>query len=361
MGDSSHAQDLPADFEDLDPAALISDLGPEAQLVTLYRADPAAPSRFAYLDSFPADGFSLDAVRNTYGGGTYRLHIRNGARQVKKQFGFSIAGLPKNPTPQPTDAQPTRATQTESQELREVVRALQDTVKSLAAAQARPAADPMQTAVQLLGVMQAAQAAAVQQFRDVSDAGGSKRGMSLQDMRELLQEGIRLGEERASAGAGQADPLVDLAGKLGPQLLTLIERGLAQERGRPVPGALPPGVVGTIPPAPQPPAAEGADVPDWARRLRPWGAQLAYMARQDADPEPLSETIAQILPAGDVGQLCALLAQPDALQQVLQAVPELAPYEGWCDRLLVALAERWEIPAGGEGDDTTPAAPAATA
>jgi hypothetical protein len=350
--------EIPADLDELDPQAVIAELGAEASLVTLYRQDPSAPSRFAYLDSFPADGFSLDAVRNTYGGGNYRLHIRDQGRRVKRQFGFTIDARFKGAAPQPAElpaplvpagAAP-RAIDPQVAELREGMKALQEVVRTLAAAQTRPQADPMELAVKIAAGFQAAQTAAFQQLQTMQEGNrGGGKGATFSDMRELLLEGIRLGEEKAgAAGPGAGDPMLETVNRLGPPLLNLLDRGLRQEAARGNGHAHP---VGAPPPAPAAPplaaaaAAEPAAVspPNWQSKVRQQLPALLFMARADVDPEPLAATVAQAMPAEDADQLAQLLAQPDALQQLLAITPELGAYEGWTDRLLIALAQELEV------------------
>lgn len=76
-------------------------VGTAADSIRVYRLDPANPSdtNGEYLGRHQAQGFDLDTLRDSYGGGSYRLQLIDGASGKVKAggiHGVRIAGQPKS-------------------------------------------------------------------------------------------------------------------------------------------------------------------------------------------------------------------------------------------------------------------------
>lgn len=207
---------------------------------------PVGESEFGYVGQMPAETFSKETVRNVYGGGDYRATLRNGKRQIVKNFAFKIdyripaiypgtggdkpgrdaVDLPKiidairSAIPTPAPAAPPDNTL-----LLAVMKQNGDLMTAMLGAKAAPQTDPALT--QILAQLSA-------DVRDLKGAG-NRRGPTLREQIEelrALQEIMGTGGNNGG-GDGEEKPQsfgLELVKALGPSIAPLLANMLGAQQ-----------------------------------------------------------------------------------------------------------------------------------
>lgn len=330
-GAPAAAPGAPDDTQDIAPdvQTFLEQFGDGAATVLLFRREEALGEE-AYVGSIPVGGFDLDKVSEKYGGGRYRLQLKDSNRKFIKGSSrvFAIAGPSKNPAGPapvlvgtlPTAADPLTA------RLDRLEQVLQ-----------RPPADPLETAIKLMGMFKEAIIPHAQ--------------TPASEMAAAFREGMQLMRDAGAMSGGRDDDDGDRGYSLvletvGRPLAKLLERRIdeeAEERRRPP--ALP--VARTAPAAPLPartPAPAAADTPGadvgvmWWLKLRPYIPKLLRLAKEDRDTYGWARVILEELDDDTVNNLQAVIHNPDLVDTVATVVPKAAAYREWFTRFFEDVA-----------------------
>lgn len=348
-------------------AAEVLDQIPMQTTVDLSRMDPATGAK-AYLCKLDADLFSLEYVKQQYGGGDYVIEIRGptGHGRVKGYQGgdkFTIDKMipPKYPVGA-APAAPAAGTPNAMENLPQLMmmglmkqmlemgdlqaqafrKALEgvnggkrDVDPILTALASKLAADPFDQVIRL---------------RELES--GSKRGSVFGEMTQALEMMDRLQEMRGGGNGHTEDPgwmrLVEL---IAPAW-----REAVRADGRAIPAEVSPApatAVATPAPSPAPrAAAAGPGVPSELVALRPVITDIIRAAENGTDPRLAADWIAQTTATGVQELLRRALADPAMLAHLANAYPALTSYTEWLvevrRELLDALAPDGGM-GGGEG------------
>ena len=366
-GAAGHALDVDAPLSDVD--ALTSELGADDSLgVQLWRlSDRGAKPR--YITRVPVAEFSLDWVRDEFGGGDYRARVVDARNSVRRQVTFSIAGAPRE------DAAPKGAATPGDARIDRLERALEALARNMAQAPAAlpPVADPLAMALKIIEAMRPMMAPPPPPAGAGDAAGMFALFNQMLDLRERIAESAEPREVSGIAAVVEKGvaPLADLyRRKLDLDERTMMRRAQpsAPQPAQPAHNQAPAVHGGTAPvqtaPAPlaDPIAARlAAQIPAVAR------AYLASVARADKDPSLYADVVLDALPASLVAELPALLDAPDFAARLVGAVPEWRASAPWfgrlADEMRAALRDDDDDDDDDEGDDDSDddadAAPAA--
>jgi hypothetical protein len=315
-----------------DPAALavdslLAELGATDATVTVYRILAGSEQRgsrapIEYLCKYPAEGFSLDVLRDSHDGGDFRLYINSGDGQIVKKLSVSVvrkqtAAIPAAPQAAPPGGDVVAVLREgfaqQAQLLREALRpapALDLPALMTAAANMittlRTVAQPAQAlpapAPDLLGRMDA--------------------------MLSIFQKGLDIGRESAGGEDGGIlsfardlirSPLAEAAAKQ-------LAAGAAPVAAAPNPA---PALPAAARPAPRQPTAE--------EQMKFYLAQLIREADQDADPVIIA---AYILDKAPPAMVRSWTDRADWFDELCRHDPRVANYREWFEELHADLVQQ---------------------
>lgn len=277
------ADDAPVAIE-----TLLAELPAEGAELWIYRAGAGSRRDLAYLDRCDPGAFSLDWLRREYGGGRFRLVLRDERGGMLMNRAVEIEGRPRI-RGENDDAPGAAAAAVRHEAMME---RLMDRVDALARAPAAaaPAVDPvgMMTAmVQAIAALQSV----VPKPTDTSDK-----------MLEVLLEGMQLGRESA-ARSDEGGLLGSLGSMIGPAITAMREQQQAAGQQAPAPA--------------QAPAVTN---PQLAQVLQ----RAVGMLRPDAETHEVAELVIALRPevAGMYGEICTAI---DMIRGQTHAVPPASP------------------------------------
>lgn len=307
--------------EEFDKLQELRELAPAGFILKIYR-QPTTGRGWEWCDDWSGDEIPTEPqLRERFGGGTYKVELRNAGGAFVGQAQLRIAGAPKvdgasGPGPDPT----VKYAWDMLREQQKDERARQGARKDVDWPAIITAGAALLTAVGTLASKRDAGGTDVAKLRDIVALG-----------KELTPEP----PEPTVAGDGEAG----LVGQLVAGVTKLVE--LWQHQGRAPaaePGALPAGAE-----APPP----GATAPAWLAPVAQWVPDLVSLAADDEDPglyaevilsqtrrkSPLAYAFLKDKLAGEAG--AAIQFQ----REFLQAIPEAAAYEEWFTELFKEARE----------------------
>jgi hypothetical protein len=341
----------------------IAELGGACSEISISRRD--ARRKYAYLDRVPADEFSLDWLKDTYGGGEYLARFIDSAKQFRGSKTFTIDGPSKQP--------PVAGADDRRSELREVLQSVRELVDSQREAQAK------ETTTLLSEMVKEARADAEEARRENRELlmklievrgkgrGDESRTLKLYDRMfevldrvaesktEIMEENAHLRAQLAEAPGGLIDPVT---GRVMEKLLDAI---------RPLRAVAPaPGVQSGARAEPGTAEAESSAEPapgrpTWTALFQHYIADMVKLAQDDRDPALYADLLVDQLPREAVSVLYTAISDhggPDGFLEVLSRTwPAVAQHREWFSEYLRALHEalREESVEKHAGDEPQPA------
>lgn len=312
--------------------AVLSELGGiDNGRVGVYRIDRAGGLEYVATltpDEVQGEASLLEAIRRDYGGGSYRIHVRDAAGLIANRR-VSIAER-KAPPP---DAVPNMVTA-----MMERMQAQTERIVQALTVNQRPAVSEADAEEKVLARMQTM----------ANILGTRSSGIDTSVVMETLSQGIELGKQLSGAAGGQ-----DSTGAvMAESLKAFTAMMLAQQRApvrRPVP--VPARQVAAVPPqaVPQPegPATTAEDGADELAAMRTLLQVVMTGARRESDPELYAELVADQLGVEGVAEL---LRMPDPVGMLVQLEPEADEHRTWLQGLAQALRELQDEQRAADGD-----------
>ena len=283
-----------------------------------------------YCATYDAGDLSLDAIREQFGGGKYRIRVVDMAGQYKGNATVDIVGLPKIAAPSAPAAPPPQ----DYNGIASIIEALK---------KGQPAPDGNNATMTLMlgmienqgkmfqAMMTANKGPSVAEILAIVNAQGG--GGNSKSSVDLLLEGVKLARELGGGGGGE-DSMTSVA-KEGLGILgQLIEQRGAPAAQHSAP-RLPPPAAGAVAAAPvaviQP---EGGNVGilekiNWLKRQT---AGLVLQASRDKDPELYAEVMLDNLPPFISPQeILQRLSAADAVDQLAALNSDVLQHREWFD------------------------------
>lgn len=301
------SREVPDDVE-----SLLQELGGEVSTVQLWRRDTSG--KLAYLEQWPVDQFSLDHVRDLYGGGRYQARFKDHDHQYVRAKDFRIDGPAKYPGRD--DDSKDRGDSRESLTMLQVMmqEVLQELRRPRSAGEAE-GSDALNLAVKMSEMVESKVANVVEALR-----ANQRDPLGFADMMELVDRGIDLG--RRLEGGSETDVIRALGGEL---ISFLRDRKAGPMAGAPAGGG------GQA-------AAAPANVPPWVQLFRQYIPMLTARARAGKSPETIAALIVEDLPDPAADFLERQLARGPAFrEEFYQHFPAAANTMWWFDSLMNAL------------------------
>ncbi len=343
-GDDDGVQDAQTDAEQADDEIqALRDQLPEGAMATLWRFGEGTDKEF--VEEMPVSEFSINVVRQRYGGGKYAIFLRKPdpdiagrwIRQGSKRF--RIFGPSRFNVPDATPATPAASTDGTLEFMRKYGEMIQQQAKAQMEGQemlqrmqmavlanlTRPATDPTADLLKTLlpelirGRKNDAPPLSMSDVVALADrlAQRTSPSSSLKETMELLTAARELG--------GDSDQ---------PAWMTIASRGIdaiASVAHRQVAPAPPPAAVaalpaGTpVPPTPEtPPMATAQPDDPFFRLMAPMFPGLLRHAQQDHDPATYAGVILDLLPVAAFADVRAFVTDPEFMARLQAAFPAVA-------------------------------------
>lgn len=318
VDDDEREEDAPEDEGAHELERVLTEMGARAYRIQLWHRNPSG--KWIYVAQVSPEDFSLEQVRQTYGGGRYQGRFWDESNEYIGKEDFEIdkrAVAPVEPGAR-DDQQGTPAFA--------MAMAMRDMVEEIRSMKSEPAqaTDPMALALQIATLVSNSSAAMMTAFASVQPKPAAQSGFK--DMLEVLNQGIDLGSKMEGDGFGTAiaqlvKPLADLA-----------------ERQKKPAGTETPALAGGEPTSPTTEDVD-KDRPVWYTVMKPWFGQLLGLAKKDANPEVWALSLLDLLSESDVAFLRDALLDPskDFAGELYRHVPQAIPLRPWFDELIEAL------------------------
>lgn len=344
---------LEGDDEDADPELrrAIAELGDDVGSVIIYRYPPEGGRRY-YCGSMGAGEFSLDAVKQEYGGGKFHFRVQNSQGQYKASAYVTIDPRVQPRAERVTAAAPAGALGDQATFL--MLTRILDRLDRQPAAPTS-ASDPMELTAKL-GTIAAQQTASMVALVTgmMGKKGGGGDGLDAAGVVDIIRLGMELAGERGGNGGGSDSygPVLEL----GRGLLQLAQKGGTNDVAKPAPGPVGSGGPGTAlvsrggaPPA-DPPAVSG---PPWIPIVRPFVPQLIERAKVNKSAERIAWDLEEDHPTA-YDWLRGQLGSPERdtfINAFFTAFPAANDYRAWFLELFAAVVDTGEEPTPADVED----------
>lgn len=345
-GSADIPADDPTELDTLDEWDVLDDA--EGKRFQVHKLPSRAGEREAYCYTYSGADLSLDTIRETFGGGTYRITARNAQNQYQGSKRVSIIELPKPLQPPAREGEfLQRGERSSNEAMTMIMKVMEEQGKLLAALLTRPPVPPQTgpTALELVQLIKAME-------RKESDPVG------------MLLKGLEMGK---SLGGGGETSMLDVAAQGLSALAPLIaqQAGKAPPRPAPPPKQLPPETASpAAAPAPNaegPPKETGEDV-EILKKLQ-WlklqTVQLVNLAargkREDGefvkDPELYAEVFMDNLPPFiTIDEIVERLSGENVIAQLAQINPAVAQHAQWFEQFRQGCLDSVEAEDEDEGN-----------
>jgi len=303
--------DEPLADPDLD--TLLAEIGPQTKKVSLYRQDDKSPTKWHYLTKTDVSLFTMEAVKEEFGGGNYKARFIDERGVYITQFLFSI-----DPRFRPTlSSSPSLSSipsgQTEGLgELKEILRQQTALIAELTK---RKDVDPLAGMEKLVAII-----SPLIKREDASIPASSSFGFK--EAFDIFKQGMDMGQ------MVNGDSYLPVVEKMGMPLLNMLGelvkngKGVQEKINKAIPTKAPVSQE-TPSPAPQgqPTTLEGY--------LQFYIPQLIQLAKADKDPSLYADFVLDQIPENFLDQLYQLLQQPNLIEQLVTLQPEIKNHEQW--------------------------------
>jgi hypothetical protein len=326
---------------------IFKEAGVESSEIEVWRRGKK-DTKFSFVETITPDGFNLQSISESYGGGKYHFKTKLNGRpgptfaieidsRVKGELDRQQVEVAQQPHTDPIAMLKT---------VKDVLHGTGDGTSPIMVAMLETMAKEKQSSQALIIGLATAFApviAAIVAPRPREENKLleillpillNKPNADLASQMTFIKEMKALASNDKDDGPGMMEKLITLAAGALPQLAGAM---LPQVQPVPVkqitdgpnaaPGMPPPSAV-----APPPPNLE-AIVP------RVYAGMLAQAARKDADPDSWADIIADVSDDAQWTALIGLLHRADWWQVIANQLPELASYEAWMNRLKTAILE----------------------
>lgn len=293
--------------------------------VAVYRATPEKGMKGgAFLFSCSPAEFSLEYLRDSYGGGTYRIHIRQGARLV----GNRIVTIEEPRKPSLAMMPP----QSPSLDLGKMIDAMQAGFNGLGQmilnANKAPAVDP-----------DAMRRGMMQDMLTMKELFSGNKADNGEGAIAMLLKGMEIARDitpRGDGETGTADILMEAMKTFGKPIAEAAMAARAQQPSAPVQLPVMPAQQGQIATQPQLQPQPQPQEDEMSLMLRYYAAQLLDQAANDRDPYVYANLLVDNLPDDKINELMAL---PDLKEFLYSLNAGLKNHSAWVDEFINYVKE----------------------
>jgi len=335
----------PTELDSLDEWDVLDDS--EGKKFQVHKLPSRAGEREAYCMTYTGQDLSLDTIRETFGGGTFRITARDSRNQYAGSKRVTIIDLPKAAVPAREGEYLRAGERSNTEALTLIMKMMESQSQLMASLLSRPPPAPVAgpTALELVQLIKALEP-------------------KTSDPVTTLMKGLELG--KSLGGGGGETSMLDVALQ-GFQALSPL---IAAKANQPPPAPAPPQAKLAAPGAPPPPAA--APVPEKTGEemlilqklefLKIVTANLveraAHGKRPDGefvkDPELYADVFLDNLPDFiTLDEIVARMSAPNALEQLAQINPAVKAHVEWFTQFRQAVLDSVE-----PDDEDMPDAPA---
>lgn len=305
--------------------ALLSSIAGDSEryAVHLYRKRAGRPE---YIVKLSLEEFSLDNLRERFGGGDYEVRIlRRDERNVERFYrtvSVVIAGAPKLDVQPATSLPPGGPIAVIPAPAPDRIDRLERMVAKLAKRLEQPTSASPLDMLEKVGAI-------VQSFRKGENGASG-------DVMQWLRLGLQLG---AKQGGGQPDGFDKFLGELAGPFAALLTQPNGAPAGGPAMSAPP--MMRTAPAAPAPGDPAAAKLtPVWLQLVAPYLGFVYQWAKSGDDPKQRAQVALAMIPAQQLESLATAAEAPDFVTSALAALPpafQQPDVREWTTQFLAAI------------------------
>lgn len=313
-------------------------------VIKLYQTGGTYHNKQAWLADIPPDVFNEQLVKDTYGPGSYRVHVRDGGNNLLQNGDLIIAGTPWSEQKQEivsTSQNDAALTQilnrmAERDELmnRAIAALMEKTIVPPAPPQPQLGlAEIMTMVTQLMAVMKPAQAIG---------------GISLEKTLEMFQVGLTMGKQIEHGG----DPTDGMLQNALVSMLPALTNAFANPNNAVTPPAISnsPQIQRIQKPIDEKPTSDETEQINML--LKMVAKQLVKAAKENADPTKAADELLSKIPESSDEMLYNFLINPQWFEECCKFNEEIKNHQTWFanlhKNLLTAYGEADTIENGGE-------------
>ena len=367
--------------DDAEISDVLENLDVSGAKVKVYRKAPNS-NKYAYVDEYPSEGFSVETLKSNSGGGEYRLGIHDAKGRRIKRVDLSIDSRFKGALdPQPFTPLPVTSPAPNNDAMLQVLMQAQQSSQAMFLAMMQAQQQSSQQMTQMM-------VAALTGNKVTPTTAGEPASRMLEAMMPLLLANVQKGggnsmkeqldtlkalKELLPEGAGgekeEKDDILDKVIKLGGPIMAgfLGMRGMmsppqaAPMQQLPQVSVQPPEPAQAAPaPAPAPatpPAPVGQALPPEDQQmimsLRQFVPVLVNAAAQDSECLTYHDLVADLLTDAQYERLVEILRRPDWITILFADDPSVVQFKPWFEN----LRDPFINPAAYEDSDDAPSAP----
>jgi hypothetical protein len=338
------SQTLPQEVIDTDLETLMAEIGPQTKKVSLYRQDDKSATKWHYLTKQDVSEFTMETVKQEFGGGNYKARFIDERGVYITQFLFSIDPRFKPQLISSTSfsVPPGVSITGDPSGLGEIRETLKQITLILAQLSQKKEVDPLSGMEKLVAII----TPLIQ--REPSHTPEASAGV--EKYIDMFTKGMEMGQ------AMNGDSYLPVVEKMGMPLLNML--GELVKNGKGVQAK----VAQAVPTNVQVPKEKPQTVPatpgtpnTLERYLQFYIPQLIALAKQDKDPALYADLMLDQIPEQFLSTLHQLLLQPTLIEQLVGVHPEIKNYEQWFKDFIQFATEGLTPEAAQEaGENTTP-------
>lgn len=308
-------------------------------LVDGYRYDDEGDGKIKYVHRWALPEFSLQVVKDTYGGGRWNFRLKRGpGGKLVKSRTLVIEGKARTPDMAPAQPDPRTFVDRILDQQGLILEKLQEVRQG--PPPGLQATDPINMAMSIVAAFQSV-------LSPMQEAllKKEKTGPNFGELVQIFSQGVELGKMSAPSAP---DPMASVLASTLPGLMGAITGG----GNRPLPS---PVDILTNPPQSEPMAEPSPQRhrPAWDLMLAPWLPQILKWARNDVDPVLRAEFVVDEIPEAAEHVLVEQLNRgKQFFGEFMMLHPEAKPWEAWLLRFWTAVSDQY--PWGESGDMNFP-------
>ncbi len=309
--------------EDKDVETILSQVGDNAKVVIIHRQNERLPGKYDYLVRTEAGEFSLEYIKQEYGGGNYRGKIYGKDGLYIKHFSFSIDSRFKPPVKETKVISLTPEPNSELSEIKALIQG-QNEIMRLMIEQNKPSqSDPLQMMVQMATIF--------------TGLNKPKQDVGFEQMFSVLKEGIKMGQVSEGGDSylpvleGLGKPLIELLSKQNEQAENVLSK-----------------VNGNIPLTPNPATKtnpikekinERMQVNNINDYIKVYIPQFLNLSSKGKDPILYAALMLDQLPDKFVDDLAEFVHGENTFEKLLILNPDVKNHESWFQSFILQLKE----------------------
>lgn len=309
----------PVEVIDTDLETLLAEIGPQTKKVSLFRQDDKSPTKWHYLVKQDVSEFTMETVKEEFGGGNFKARFIDERGVYITQFLFSIDPRFKPQLISTTSysVPPGVSVSGDSSGLGEIRETLKQITLILAQLSQRKEVDPLAGMEKLVSI--------ISPLLQREPSHSPEASAGVEKYIDMFTKGMEMGQMM------NGDSYLPVVEKMGMPILNML--GELVKNGKTVQGKIAQAVPSSVPVPKEPSKVPSPQVTNQPTTLdgylQYYIPQLIQLAKADKDPALYADFVLDQIPENFLDQLYQVLQQPNLIEQLVAVQPEIKNHEQW--------------------------------